>query len=509
MTAIRSRNRPTTLEEAMNLRPLAAVAALALCGTVLSVPTSRSAAATWAPAPVPSGTLTWAAPCEGTADLDCIESIGAVINGAEVKGTLTGRTAPTATGGVCCHEWRIPGLVNEDGLDLVETQLKLTGDNVTSTDLNPCGAKCLVGFQADIYATSRNGYRPQWESKLDTCGPINGRVNGICSRYGNLQPDVTFFMVLRSSWTLPSIVSAKSSEPVVTVEKLSTSGATRVRVQGIPHRIMGIDPPQMTTYYSAPDGRGAWSSRSFAFHVLDGRQFAYYTACVEAPTLVMGDNTKGATPPSFDKVTGALDLKTVNPHFDTDGTTVTTGAYQARIPLETAQCLWGPKVTSAKQFKVSVIEDSTGATKVSTTSITADSSTVRIDASGFTFSSPTIRVIADQTVEATPQTNPATSVPATMPAGATSTPSVPARPTGAKVSMSKGAVSVTLTRVKSVTYSATAVLGRTTKRLSCRTTSSTVSCSAKGLAKGSWKVSVTPRNSAGSGTAFTRTVRIP
>lgn len=480
----------------MRYRPLTLLAAL-LGGLVLSGTSAPSSAATWAPAPVPSGTQAFVGPCTTTADLDCIESIGAIINGVEVKGTLTGRTGPTNTGGICCHEWRIPGLVNEDGLDLVETQLKLTGDNMSSTATPPCASKCLVGFQGDIYATSQNGFRPQWESKLDTCAANNGRVNGVCSRFGNLQTGVTFYMVLRSSWVLPSIVSAKSSDPVVTTEKLGTSGATRVKVQGIPHRIMGIDPSQMTTFYTAPDGRGAWASRSFAFHVLDGRQFAYYSTCVESPTLVMGDNTKGATPPTFDRTTGALDLKVVNPHFDTDGATVTTGAYQARIPLETAQCLWGPKVTSTKQFSVSVLEDSTGAKKVSTTSISADSTTFSINASGFTFSSPTIRVTATEEAAAAPE-----------PAG-TAPVAVPAKPTGVTVKTTRGALTTVFARPASVTHKVTAVRGKTTKTLACSTSSTKVTCSVRGLTKGSWKLSIMHRNSAGYGSAYTKVVQVP
>ena len=479
----------------LKLRHIAAFGVLALGGLVVSPPATPSAAATWSPAPIPSGTQKWVGPCTTVAELDCIESVGAVLNGSEVAGTLTGRTGSGPTGKTS-DEWRIPGLVNEDGLDLVETQLKLTGDGMSSTATPPCAVKCLVGFQGDIYATSQNGFRPQWESKLDTCDAVNGRVNGVCSRFGNLQTGVTFFMVLRSSWTLPSIVSSKSSNPVVTVEKLSASGASRVKIQGVPHRIVGVDPPQMTTYMTSPTGRGAWASRSFAFHLLDGRQFDYYTGCSEKPALVMGDNTKGATPPTFARTTGALDLKVVNPHFDTDGTTEYVGAYQARIPLETAQCLWGPKITSTKQFKVSVIEDSTGASKVSTTSISSDSSLFRIDASGFTFSSPTIRVVADESVTATESTG-------------TPTSARPSRPAGARISTSKGALSASFTRVASVTYSAKATQGRNSRTLTCKTSKSKVTCSASRLVRGSWKVTVTPRNSAGAGTAYVTTVRVP
>ena len=473
----------------MRIPRLVATLLLILGALVLTGNAAPSAAATWTPAPVPSGTQSWLAPCATDSSLDCIESVGAVINGSDVKGTLTGRTGNSNTGGICCHEWRIPGLVNEDGLDLVETQLRLTGDNVS---VSPCSSKCLVGFQGDIYATSQNGFRPQWESKLDTCAANNGRVNGVCSRFGNLQQGVTFFMVLRSSWVLPSIVSAKSSEPVVTTEKLATSGASRVRIQGIPHRILGVDPSQMTTYFTDPKGFGAWTTRSFAFHLLDGRQFGYYGECVEKATLVMGDNTKGATPPTFDKSTGALDLKVVNPHFDTDRTTVYTGAYQARIPQETAQCLWGPKITSTKQFKVSVIEDSTGSSKVSTTSITSDGSIFRIDASGFTFSSPTIRVTADESLNST----------------VTPVVAKPARPTVVSMVIARGSVTVVLKRVSGVSHTVTVTSGSLRKTLSCRSATSRVTCTAKSLRKGSWKLSIVPRNSAGTGTAYTKSLRV-
>jgi hypothetical protein len=314
----------------------------------------------------------------------------------------------------------------------------------------------------------------------------------VCSRFGNLQQGVTFYMVLRSSWVLPSIVSAKSSEPVVTTEKLATSGASRVRIQGIPHRILGVDPSQMTTYFTDPKGFGAWTTRSFAFHLLDGRQFGYYGECVEKATLVMGDNTKGATPPTFDKSTGALDLKVVNPHFDTDRTTVYTGAYQARIPQETAQCLWGPKITSTKQFKVSVIEDSTGSSKVSTTSITSDGSIFRIDASGFTFSSPTIRVTADESLNST----------------VTPVVAKPARPTVVSTVIARGSVTVVLKRVSGVSHTVTVTSGSLRKTLSCRSATSRVTCTAKSLRKGSWKLSIVPRNSAGTGTAYTKSLRV-
>ena len=91
---------------------------VAATSSVLLPATARA----WVPVePTPGQPQLFVGPCQTASDVDCIESIGAFINGAWVDGVVTGRTAPTATGGVCCHEWQIPGLVNEDGFDRVET----------------------------------------------------------------------------------------------------------------------------------------------------------------------------------------------------------------------------------------------------------------------------------------------------------------------------------------------------------------------------------------------------
>ena len=463
---------------------------LALGVLVFSGNPGPSSAATWSPAPIPSRTRVWVGPCVSSTDLDCVESVGAVINGQEVKGTLTGRTGPSADGGISSYEWRIQGLVNEDGKDLVSSQVLLTGANTERTNLYP---STLVGLSVSVYATNSDGFRPQWESGLDTCDAVNGRMNGKCVRYGNLQSGIKFSVIVRTSWTMPSLVSSKNGETTTAVEKLATSGASRVTVAGIPHRTLGVDPPQVNSVDSSTS-RGAWANRLFGFDVLDGRQFGSLASCYEQPTLVVSDNAWGPSVPTFDRSTGALDLKVRNPHFDVDGTTLFTGAYQARIPQETAQCLWGPKIASTKQFKVSVIEDSTGSSKVSTTSVTSDGTTFRIDASGFTFSSPTIRVTADESLGTTTTT-------------INKTP-VPSKPTGVSTVAARGSVTVTFSSVSGVSHTVTATYGSLRKTFSCRVGTSKVTCSAKSMKKGTWKLSIVPRNSSGAGTAYTKSVRV-
>lgn len=442
---------------------------------------------------MPSGTNKFIAPCANDAELDCIESIGAYVNGSLVKGTLTGTTAPTADGGVSGHEWSIPGLTNEDSKSLVETQVKLTGNDVS---VAPCTAKCLVGVAASIFATSQGSppFRPEWESKLDTC--TTNKIDGKCVRYGNLQDGVKFTMTVRTSWVVPSIISSKNSDTSVAVEKLATSGASRVTVSGIPYRTLGVDPPQMRTVDSATS-RGAWAQKQFNVTILDGRQFAYYESCYDKPTLVVADNTWGPSTPTFDRTSGALDLRVMNPHFDTDNTTEFAGAYQSRIPLETARCLWGDKIASANQFSVEVFETA-GTTKTATTSVKIEDEIVKIDAAGFTFSSPTIRVKANQTAAPT------------TPAGSTTAaaPATPAKPTKVKTTLKKRVLTVTFTRQTGVTYKVVAKSGKTTRTLKCKASGSTSRCLSTVLPKGTWKVTVTPKNSSGVGTAWSKSVRV-
>jgi hypothetical protein len=94
--------------------------------------------------------------------------------------------------------------------------------------------------------------------------------------------------------------------------------------------------------------------------------------------------------PSF--ANGQLDLKVQSPHFRPDGKTVHNGLYEAVVPLVTAECLWGKTITSGDQLKIEVFETASGKTKTASSSIVISGESLLIRASGFTYSTPTIRV---------------------------------------------------------------------------------------------------------------------
>jgi len=351
-----------------------------------------SPASAWVPVePTPAQPQSTIGPCTSATQLDCIESIGAFLNGSWVDGTLTGRTAPNASGGVCCHEWQIPGLVNEDGDDKVETQATLDFPGTSGV---------LPRFQFEIHASTRDNFRVPYESGSVAC--TTNKINGVCVRYGNTQRDVRFRAVIRTSWLQPSVVTPKAGDVEVTTERLTVDGASKITVEGVPYDILGVDTATMGNV-NAPDARGAWKVNRFAFVILDTRYLGPAPQCADKPTLVVADNSWRPSVPGFDATTGVLSLRIDNPHFDTDGTTVWSGKYQARIPLETAQCMWGSSVDENTRFTFDVSDPDDPANEA-TVNVSVANSMVVITATNFHYSAPTLSVRAVTTAPTLPAT---------------------------------------------------------------------------------------------------------
>lgn len=346
----------------------------------------------WVPVePTPGQPQAIIGPCTSATQLDCIESIGALLNGSWVDGTVTGRTAPLANGGVCCHEWQIPGLVNEDGFDKVETQATLDFPGTSGT---------LPRLQFEIHASTRDNFRVAYESGSTAC--TTNKINGVCVRYGNTQRDVKFRAVIRTSWLQPSVVTPKAGETRVTTERLSLDGASKITVEGVPYDILGVDTATLGNV-NAPNARGAWKVNRFAFVILDTRYLGPAPQCADKPTLVVADNSWRPSIPGFDAATGVLSLRIDNPHFDTDGTTVWPGKYQARIPLETAQCMWGPSVNENTTFTFDISDPEDPDNEATATVVVQDGHVV-ITATNFHYSGPTLSVRANTVAPQLPAT---------------------------------------------------------------------------------------------------------
>jgi hypothetical protein len=455
----------------LSMRKVTSIIASVLIGTTSIIMSSTSASGEgWQPAPVPneypssSGqqvTRRWdeyTAVCSTEIQLDCFESVAAFLNGAWVSGTPTNRA----------REYRIDGLVNEDGLGLVEFT---HGINYTGN----------VFHQVNVFpSTYTSGSRKPWESGETTC---DNPTNGVCYREGHLQRGVKFRVTYRSSWVLPTAMSAKLTETKTVVEKLSVSGATRVTVEGIPEYFMGV---QNDATLTDLNGRGSWGIEHFAISMTDGRRFPFKSECIDKPTLTVSDNGYGHPIPTFEN--NELKLKTSAPHFRPDGVNKHIGYYNAVIPLETAQCLWGESVTNPTQFAVDVFETSTGVAKSSQSLISLDNGAINIRTTGFTYSTPTVRVRFNATASIGGK--------------------VPAKPKSVKTRITKNSVTTSFTRVSGVKYTAVAVNKGTRKTLKCKTAKNSVTCTATGLKKGTWRLTITPAIKQVAGKSYVTTVRV-
>lgn len=400
--------------------------------------------------------------CTTDTQLDCLESVEASINNIWVTGTFTGRMGYAARGAFGTTEWKIPGLYNEDGKDLVEVrnEIQYNGNIVHSID---------------IFGTSLDDFRPAWESGRTTSDCA--LMNDVCVRYGNLQADIPFRVTYRSSWVLPTALSSKLANTELTVEKLSQSGATRVTIAGTPLEYVGVADDLDVT---SPDGEGAWISREFTAGMIDGRFYQRLKRdCIEKSTFTVSNNAYGYALPEFRD--GKLDLMVQAPHFRPRRQEKHMGIYEAVIPLETAQCLWGSTISEDSVFAVDVVSPETGLSKLATPSFAFTSTGFLISARDFTYSTPTIRV-------------------SPLPR--------PKKPGRVSLSAGRGTLSATFTAVKGTKYSATATKGTVTKKLKCKTAKKKVTCSVKKLKKGTWRVSIVATKNQIKSIPYTKQTRV-
>jgi hypothetical protein len=395
-------------------------------------------AADWAPKDPPSIYVIGAGPnavrrtdflndaCTTDAQLDCVESVAAQLGGTWVLGTPTESLIGDS------RTWDIPGVINLNGSTQVSVTHKVnyTGNVFLQTQIN---AVPVNGGQGDLDQNS-------------------------------LPLGVKFRAVVRTSWVLPTHVSGKSTDTKVTVEKLSTSGASRIAMEGIPTVIMIVLDESTIT---SPTGKGANDSRALGMTVSDGRFYPVKKDCTGKSAIMTSENGYGHPLPVY--ADGKFDLKVQSPHFRSDGITEHVGVYEAFIPTDMAECLWAEPISSSSVFDASVF-DTVGQAKPATTSVTVTSAGIEIKASGFTYSSPTIRVTKSSS---TPQVG-----------------STLASPTGVKASGAKKTASISFTRQKGLRYSVSAVKGTSKTTFVCSLGKTRVTCKASRLTAGKWKVTV-------------------
>ena len=220
--------------------------------------------------------------------------------------------------------------------------------------------------------------------------------------------------------------------------------------------------------------------------------------------------------PTWNAANKTLDFTAASPHFAPGSTTPNVGFYRASISAADAKLLFGidgasvqsqSLLSASSVLEVEVIESATGATKTVSKSITYKDSRFTVSVTGFTYSSPKIRM-RTATPSSTPAAESTTTAPATTSTPAALVDSAVAAPKSVKVIAARGIVKATFTKAPGVSYSATAKKGTTTARLTCRSINTTMTCTSKKLARGAWVLSVTPTKNGTKGTPSNKTVKV-
>lgn len=110
-------------------------------------------------------------------------------------------------------------------------------------------------------------------------------------------------------------------------------------------------------------------------------------------------------PPTFDTASGSLNYTVASPHFDSTGN-VFNGIYQLSLKSDVARCIY--HFTNAPISAKIEIASSDGSTRVASTSVGEKDGWLNLSASGFEFSSPTVKVKLTQDAPAVvaPETKP-------------------------------------------------------------------------------------------------------
>ena len=334
--------------------------------------------------------------CNSSNAVNCTASVVAVFpNGNRVTAVPTGKHNDGNCAGLnglshsCSfNEWKVSGLKNEDGSDLIQTTGWIQPPSQSSNSRLPPGGI--------LFFVAASGWVGQKKIQSPKC--LDSRYN--CNSSYDLQPDVSFEVTIRENSMQPAYTTGTLDGGKVFTSQVS--GEYSITYSGRAGKTAGIlaSPiPGDETVPNKPDwDQQLWSIRTIDAKESDGLGVHGIDCHGANPSLMTDALWVGL--PNFDSSAKDVSLDVNNPHFDVNGN-VASGHFQAYFPKEFTECYWGLDAkSSASKASVSITEDG-GVTDVSTLSVTADSAGLTISANGFHYSSPHISIKLPDDVKST------------------------------------------------------------------------------------------------------------
>lgn len=248
---------------------------------------------------------------------------------------------------------------------------------------------------------------------------------------------------------------------------------------------------------------GYWSVRT-----LSGGEMSKAGKCISDAAGVAGivstnSALYGEGPPLFNAETKSLDYKVSSPHYEKDGKTEFKGRYNLMIRSDVARCIYGFK-NAPISTKIEVIDEK-GASAAAVTNMSEKNGWFRLDASGFTFSAPTVRVTMTQDASAEDLATTTTTVATTAPQAGSATPVVGStRPVLAR-GKSRSLATIAKSGGLSVpTGAKVSAVVSASSRSKCRIVGSNL----RATAKGTCTISVTVRSRTGKKLISNKAIRV-
>lgn len=342
--------------------------------------------------------------------------------------------------------WTIPGVKHKGGGEDYAVIVSQVGDidkkNLSGPDLGELRVVILPqtlvkdsGYQANVAVINDQGspglkhvgINHPGRTNFEPCAIVE---DGACALRQGFPDDVQFGISIRFSKVLPGWLHGRISSPQINYQ-LKPYG-TFIEMQGFATKVPVVGgwvennsvnssqlaiikrdfwlPNQGSMGFPGASGDGSIKSLSAWAKIFGDKAVAYPSQwifynlpqyqmqgsdqCIRNSSTLAGfvttnSTTYAAGPPVFNAETQSLDYKVASAHYLKDGS-VFTGEYNLYIDSKVARCIY--KFTNAPiSASVSIISE-TGEAKVATTVMTERGGWVHLSASGFTFSSPTLRV---------------------------------------------------------------------------------------------------------------------
>ena len=261
---------------------------------------------------------------------------------------------------------------------------------------------------------------------FDVCAIVG---DGVCAMRQAFPENIKFGMVIRFSKVINGWMHGRIDSPEIDYEL--TSYGTRVDMKGQSTRVpilAGWASPsdfseterKQNSYLNNANGGSSYPGASgnysmdqlnlwarvlkdkavanptqWIFYNLPERDIEAASTCIKSSKTLAGfvttnSTTYTATPPIYNEQTGTLDYKVASPHFLADGK-VFQGKYNLYIDSKVARCIY--KFSNAPiSASVSITSSDGGQQNVATTVVNEDNGWLHLSATGFTFSSPTLKV---------------------------------------------------------------------------------------------------------------------